>query len=95
MTWAALLSALALQTGDATLADLERAYDQTCNSRIYGQFDGMCSDMAEQVKRYRAELKHRPRPKAAAAASDAPASPVPPAEPPPSHEAPVATAPKS
>ena len=83
---AALLAALVLQATPDTLADLERAYDQTCNVRIYGQFDGMCSDMAEQVKRYRAELKRRPPPKAAAAPAAAPASPVAPAEPPPSHE---------
>ncbi len=80
----ALLAALMLQATPETLADLERAYDQTCNSRIYGQFDDMCSAMEAQVKTYRAELKRRPRP--AKAAAPAPASPIPPSEPPASHE---------
>ena len=92
---AALLAALVLQATPEILADLERAYDQTCLSRIYGQFDGMCSDMAEQVKRYRAELHRRPPPAKTASPPDAAtASPAPPAEPPPSHEPPPPALPK-
>lgn len=82
---AALLAALVLQATPETLAELERAYDQACNGRLYGQMDGMCSDMADQVKRYRAELRRRPRtprtePSAAEppAAQGAPAPPLPP-----------------
>ena len=58
----AMLLALALQaTPDATLAGLERTYDETCNGRLYGQFDDMCSDMADRLKAYRAEVRRRDR----------------------------------
>ena len=89
---AALLAALVLQATPETLAELKSAYDQTCNSRIYRQFDDMCSAMAEQVKSYRAELKRHPHAPKATAPSPAAASPSPPAEPPASHE-PLASAP--
>lgn len=90
---AALLAALVLQATPETLADLERAYDQTCNSRLYGQFDDMCSAMEAQVKTYRAELRHRPPPKAAAPPVAA-ASPVAPVAPPVAHEPLAPTPPK-
>lgn len=87
----AVLAALVLQATPETLADLERAFDQTCNTRIYGQFDDMCSAMEAQVKSYRAELKRRPRP--AKATAPALASPIPPPEPPASREPPAPSAP--
>ena len=94
----AVLAALSLQATDATLAELERAYDQTCNSRIYGQFDDLCSDMADRVRAYKRELKRRPRAGASPPSAPAPApatatpSPVPPLTPLPSGE-PLAPAP--
>ena len=78
---AALLAALALQATPETLADLERAFDQTCNSRVYGQFDDMCSAMETQVKAYRAELRRRPH-------DTKPAPPLTVASPPPVSEPP-------
>ena len=100
MPAAALLAALALQAATPeTLADLERAFDQTCNNRVYGQFDDMCSAMEGQVKRYRAELKRHPRaggpvpaiPRAAASPTPPVAASVPP---PVADEPPAAAAPK-
>lgn len=72
----ALLVALAFQAApDPTLVELQRAYDQTCNSRIYGQFDDLCSDMADRIKAYRRELRRRPKPKTGNAPPPSPAKP--------------------
>lgn len=60
---AALLTLALHAVPDATLVELQRAYDQTCNSRIYGQFDDLCSDMADRIRAYQREMRRRPRPK--------------------------------
>lgn len=58
-----LVLTLTLQSAPdaATLAQLERAYDQSCNTRLYGQLDDRCSDMEDRVKAYRRELKRASR----------------------------------
>ena len=79
---AALLAALVLQATPETLADLQRAYEQTCLSRIYGQFDDMCASMEAQVKHYRAELRRHPVPPSASPpGASAPVQSSPAAEP--------------
>ena len=64
------------QTPDPTLTELQRAYDQTCNSRIYGQYDDMCSDMQDRIRAYQRELRRRPRGNAKAPSPARPATPT-------------------
>lgn len=73
------LLALLQAAPDATLAELQRGYDQTCNTRIYGQFDDLCSEMADRIRAYRREMKRRPKPKPGGNAP--PPSPAKPATP--------------
>lgn len=75
----ALLLALALLAqpiSAETLAELERSYDQSCNTRLYGQLDDVCSDLEAKVKAYRRELRKRPRGNAPAASPARAATPT-------------------
>ena len=64
------------QVPDPTLTELQRAYDQTCNNRIYGQYDDMCSDMQDRIRAYQRELKRRPRGNAKPPSPARPATPT-------------------
>ncbi len=79
----AALAALALQSApDATLAELERAYGQACNGRLYGQADDLCSDMNDRLKAYRREVRLRARAAGNAKPSSPAVPPTPPRRPP-------------
>ena len=72
---AALLLALAAPPSDATLDELTRAFQQSCGSRLYGQYDDVCERLQIQISRYEAELRRKPAPHGAPAP---PPSTVPP-----------------
>lgn len=47
------------------LEELRHAYHDSCEVRLYGEYDDMCSDLSDQIRRYRAALarvaRARPR----------------------------------
>ena len=38
------------------LEALRHAYHDACEVRLYGEYDDMCSDLSDQIRRYRAAL---------------------------------------
>ena len=70
------LALLVQPVSEATLAELERSYDQACLGRLYGQLDDVCSDLEGKVKAYRRELRRRPRGNGAPVLSAKPATPA-------------------
>lgn len=38
------------------LESLRRAYHDSCELRIYGEYDDMCSGLSDQIRHYRADL---------------------------------------
>ncbi len=59
--------AAAISTPDASAPDpdapsaeglesLRRAYHDSCELRIYGEYDDMCSGLSDQIRHYRADL---------------------------------------
>jgi hypothetical protein len=82
----ALLLALTLQAADAPeLADLRRAYEQSCVERAYGQFDDVCTQMSDQIRAYERDAARAAARQAREAARRPPAAP--PAPPPPAADA--------
>lgn len=64
---ALMLLAAPVPETDARLEELTRAYQQACETRIFGQFDDMCGSLHDQIARYRADLRRKPAPKPAPA----------------------------
>jgi len=67
-----LLAAAALLAEAPTPADqlqgLEQVYAESCANRGYGQYDDMCDQMQNQIRRLRTEAAKRPKKKAEAQA---------------------------
>ena len=40
----------------AGLDELVRAFHDSCEVRLYGEYDDMCSSLSDQIRRYRAAL---------------------------------------
>lgn len=59
----ALLLALALQSqpDPPQLADLKRAWQESCADRAYGAFDDVCTQMSDQIRAYERDARRAAR----------------------------------
>ncbi len=75
----ALLLALALQgpPDPPQLADLKRAWQESCGDRAYGTFDDVCTQMSDQIRAYEREARRDARRRGPPAVSAPPPTPPP------------------
>ena len=84
MTPALFASLLALQAAAPAaasadppeLADLKRAWEQSCADRAYGTFDDVCTQMSDQIRAYERDLRRAERRRPAPAAAPAVGGPA-------------------
>ena len=77
----ALLLALALQgpPDPPQLADLKRAWQESCGDRAYGTFDDVCTQMSDQIRAYERDARREAQREAQRKTRGHPATPAAPA----------------
>ena len=43
------------------LDDLRRSFHESCEVRLYGEYDDLCSGLADEIRRYRSALQRSQR----------------------------------
>ena len=54
---AAASSAARAMTSQDELIELQRVYAESCETRAYGTYDDICSTLADQIARFRREMR--------------------------------------